>query len=122
MSSARRFTRQDLHNFSFGSSYCLENPRCSEEFEEFLKNTKRTSYIPTLKLFNKACHSRNYNEEEFSDLFDQIDDFNTHELSRHNSDQQKLDCIKIQCSDIFDKGVYKLFIPFLKDEKMKTKH
>ncbi|KAL3272567.1 hypothetical protein HHI36_014037 [Cryptolaemus montrouzieri] len=122
MASSRRFTRQDIHNFSFGSTYCLENPRCNEEFQEFLKNTRRTSYIPTLKLFSKASNSKEYKEDEFSDLIDEIDDFNLRELQKQHSDEQKLNNIKLQCSSIIDKNVYKLFIPFLKDEKMKTKH
>lgn len=115
MEPRRDFTQHDIHKFSLGSFYCLVNPRCNEEFQNFLKNTRRTSHMPTLYLFNKARTSNEYKEEEFNDLLDRVDEFNSYELHQQHTDEQKLKNIVFQCSTILDKTVYNPFITFLKN-------
>lgn len=117
METRKRFTVQDIHKFSLGSFYCLINPHCNDEFQAFLKNTRRTSHMPTLQLFNKARTSNVFKKEEFSDLLDEVDEFNVHELNQQSTDEQKLKNITLQCSSILDKSVYNPFVTFLNSKR-----
>lgn len=105
------FTQQEIERLNDRISNVLENSRCRDVFQRFLRSQHNPALMNALNLWLKSNES-SFNEEECFDLIEEIDDFNANPFYSINEELQKIAYIKQECARILEK-IRPQFIMFL---------
>ncbi|CAH1100956.1 unnamed protein product [Psylliodes chrysocephalus] len=114
--AAMRFTDQDIDRFNDKISNVLQNTRCKQIYNNYLKK-----YSPpncnAFKLWEQAHSTKEYNEDLLLDMIEDVDGFNDNPLLTLAEPEHKLIYIKQECCRILEKSRSN-FIQFLRTHHM----
>lgn len=117
-----KFSIEELSKFSHKIETCLENNDCKEIFKSFLQSTRNKNLQRAFQLWEKAYNDiiqlNEFEEDEYMDIIERIDDFNPNPLLTINENKDKLIFIRMECSRILQK-VHPRFIQYLSDKHRK---
>lgn len=99
----RKFTDPELERFNDKISNVLDNSYCRQIFENFLTVQRNPALIKIFKLWEKAHQDTSYDEDNYLDEIEEIDNFNINPLYSISECDHKLAYIKQQCSRLLEK-------------------
>uniref|UniRef100_A0A6P7GVB5 Uncharacterized protein LOC114343343 n=1 Tax=Diabrotica virgifera virgifera TaxID=50390 RepID=A0A6P7GVB5_DIAVI len=96
------FNTQDIDRFNDRIQNVLQNPPCRGIYRNYLFQYKRM-YLDAFKLWLEANDTKEYNEDKFLDLIEDVDEFNMNPLYSLQEHDHKIDYIKQECCRILEK-------------------
>lgn len=113
------FTNDDINIFSHKIENCLNHAVCRQIFKMYLETCRRRDLLRVLQLWERADDDLKtnamYMEDDYEDLIERIDDFNSNPLLSLNEYSLKLDYIKRESARILDK-IKPQFIQYLRQD------